>query len=183
MTALIGYADGKTTWIGGDSAAQNGGWARFSIRERKVWQSQDEDMVIGCCGRWRVTQLLQHGLVLPVPNPSATPLDYLVLQVIPAIQQLLKAHDETMKTEQSGTGILIGYRGVVYALDSAFCINAIEPQVVSDGAGGDVAKGAFQAFLDSGLDPEPAMLKALEIAGKFDLTVDAPYYVVKGGAA
>lgn len=181
MTAIVGYADGITAWIGGDSAAQNGGWTRFAIRERKVWRQQDVDMVIGCCGRWRVSQLLQTFLILPEQKGDESPIQYLVAQFVPAVQQVLRDHNELIKNDESGTGIIIAYKGVVYAMDSAFCVNAIEPQVVADGAGGDVAKGAFQAFLDTGMDIESAILKALAIAGDFDLTVAPPYYVLKAG--
>lgn len=175
MTAIIGFADGEHVWIGGDSGAVNGGWQRFTIRERKVWHCGD--MLIGCCGRWAVSQLLQS-LFLPPPHEDGlTDIKYLYGCFIPALKAFLEEYKTPMVNDETTTGLLIGYRGVIYHIDSYFNTNAIEPQVVSDGAGGDLAMGAFEACRMNALSVEGSMLKALEIAARHNLTVAPPFYV------
>lgn len=176
MTAILGYADGEHVWISGDSAAQNGGWSQFTIRERKVWRAGD--FIIGITGRLRIGQLMQALFVPPQHPGELKPADYFVISFIPTLRELLRQHDESMTSDASGTGLIIGYRGVVYHMDSAFNVNAIEPQIVADGAGGDVALGAFCAFRESGVEVESSMRRALEIAGQHDLTVAPPFYVL-----
>ena len=175
MTALLGYSDGVHIWVGADSAASDGGWSRFTIRERKVWRAGD--FLFACTGRMRIGQLLQSCFVPPEHHYQVAPIDYFVAQFIPALQALLKEHNETMTSDASNTGLIIGYCGTIYHLDSWFNINAVEPQIIGDGSGGDTARGAFQAFLDCGIEPREAMLKALQVAADYELTVAPPFYV------
>ena len=175
MTAILGYADGKNVWIAGDSGAMNGGWQRFTVRERKVWRSGE--MLIGCCGRWAVSQLLQSLFLPPEQKAGVTDIFYLYGWFIPALKAFLEEYKTPMANDETTTGLIIGYHGTLYHIDSYFNTNAIEPQLVADGAGGDLAKGAFEACRMNALSVEGSMLKALEIAGRHNLTVAPPYYV------
>lgn len=175
MTAILGYADGTHCWIAGDSAIQNASWERMTIQERKVFRRGD--LIIGVSGRWSVNQLLQTLFVPPDHAPVVLDWQYLAGDFVLAMQRLLNDHEVPMKTEASSTGIMVGYRGVIYQIDECFNVNVPMPQIRSDGSGGNTARGAFQAFLDCGLSVEPAMIKALEIASKYDLSVAPPFYV------
>lgn len=136
-------------------------------------------MIIGVSGRWRVAQLIQSGLIAPEHPESSSDIDYFVLCFIPALKALLKQHDEVMQNDVSSTGLTIGYRAALYSMDTAFNINALREQVSADGAGGDLALGAFLAFRNCGVEIEAAMGSALDIASQHNLTVDPPFYVEK----
>lgn len=62
MTCIVGIADGKKVWIGGDSQGTAG--HALTIRaDTKVFVK--DPMVFGFCGSYRMGQLLRHSLSLP----------------------------------------------------------------------------------------------------------------------
>lgn len=176
MTAILGYADGKHVWIGGDSSAQNGHWSRIAIRERKVFRIGE--MLVGGAGLMRPIQAIRTGLKLPEHAAEMPDLDYFITAFIPAMQQAL-ADGKASMDDQDGnsTSLMIGYHGVLYCMGSDFSIRAHEAQAYALGNGGDIAFGAFIAYHFAVETVEMAMDLALTVAANFDLTVAPPFYV------
>lgn len=180
MTAILGCSDGEVVWIGGDSAASNLDWALINICERKVFHV--DEMLIGVSGRNIVGQIIQWGLATllePRDPKQLRGIEYMNMSFIPALKKLLKQNDETMKNDHTGTGLTIGYRGRLYIMDSYFNVNAPRVQVSRDGAGGDLAFGAFLAYRQTGKSIPDAMMLGLAVAGAHNMTVDPPYYVLR----
>lgn len=182
MTCILGYADGKNVWIGGDSAAQNGSWDRQTFLESKVFRCGD--LLFGGSGSLRICQVIRELLILPV-NDGDNDQNYLIAIVIPEMINLLEKYQLKLNDKEEGsTAFLIGYRGKIYKMTSDWAVYAATDQICKVGNGGDTARGAFTALLDQGItidEIEKYMIEAMKIAGRFDLSVAPPYTVLKIG--
>ena len=60
MTCIVGYKDGNDVWIGGDSLGSNEWGQQIATAQPKVFTNGP--MLMGCCGSFRLAQLLQYGV-------------------------------------------------------------------------------------------------------------------------
>ena len=178
MTCIIGYATGKDVWIGGDSSAVRNGYIQGRA-DPKVFQNGP--FLIGFTWSFRMGQLLRYNFDPPIAKRQGDDFRFMVRSFIPAVKSCFAngGVQEVENSVESGGEFLVGYRGYLYTIQSDYQVELVLDCFNAVGSGLYVALGAMEA-LHGVLDPEAAILRSLEIAGKFCTTVCEPYYVLKG---
>lgn len=176
MTCIVGIADGKSVWIGGDSAGVTG----LNLRVRadaKVFVNGP--MVFGFTSSFRMGQLLHHSLVIPRQFEGHDD-QWLCSDFVNAVRACLKdgGFATTHDGAESGGEFLIGYRGHLYVVHSDYQISDPADQFAAVGCGDNYALGSL---LNSIGKPEQRIREALETAAHFSAGVSAPFVVLEGG--
>lgn len=137
MTCIVGFSNGKTVWIGSDSAGSTTDTIEIVRSPKKVFQVGE--MLIGYCGSIRMGQILQCHLdmaSLPVqPKKSKkypTDMDYLIKVFVEEVREKFKTFGFTStygedNNQEYGGFFLVGYRGRLYKVESDFHISRRSP--------------------------------------------------------
>ena len=177
MTAIAGFTNGTTVWIGGDAAGSNG----HDIECRsdpKVFKNGE--MVMGFTTSFRMGQILQYQLTPPTPYEGENGMTYMVKRFIPAVKQALRHHgfETCSEGRDRGGTFLVGYRGVLYEIQSDYQVaRCLEPYHAC-GSGHALIRGAFYALDGRKMTPEARITVALEAAEKFSAGVRAPFTII-----
>ncbi len=175
MTCVIGLVDrSKKIYIGVDSAAVSG-WTRRQTRLSKVFRRGA--FLLGYTTSFRMGQLLEHELDVPVHPAGQDDMSYLVTQFVEHVRLLLKSKGfaKIESNNESGGQFLLGYRGHLYSVDSDFQVGEMADGVDAIGSGCDIALGAMMA-LDR-LPPTRRIRRALEVAAHFNMGVLPPFHI------
>ena len=174
MTCIVGLAEGGLVYMGGDSA----GVSNLDIKvraDRKVFRNGPA--LFGFTSSFRMGQLLQHALTVPLRHPE-TPLDkFMVTEFVDAVRGCLKAGGfATVSNGVEAGGIfLVGIEGRLFKIDSDFQVGEhIEPYMAV-GSGEDYALGALAAT--EGQSPQTRIETALAAAEKFSAGVRGPMHI------
>ena len=177
MTCIIAVAENGKVYMGGDSRVSTGsGYTRVK-REKKVFRIGE--FLIGVSGSVRGDNLLKFSLDVS-KNTGEDDFKYMVTSVVPVLRELFKdaGHSEIdNNVEGVGNYLLIGYRGVIYNFSGDFQIDVYVEDFTAVGTGRPYALGAMEALSEKDILPELKIISALEIAGKYNAFVGAPYYV------
>jgi ATP-dependent protease HslVU (ClpYQ) peptidase subunit len=175
MTCIIALEHEGKVYMGGDSAAVSG-WDIQKTANHKVFSIGE--FLIGYTSSFRMGQLLQYHLDIP-ENNQGDDLQYLITKFIPAVRQCLKdgSYTKIENNQESAGFFLIGYHGRAYKVCSDFQVLRVMNGFLAIGIGEQYALGALAA-MDINQKPEQAIERALEIAGKFNIGVCEPYYVI-----
>lgn len=173
MTCIVALESNGKVYMGGDSAAV-GNYDLQTVVNPKVFVR--EDFIIGYTTSFRMGQLLQYDMEIPL-NEGEDDLKFLVSRVITAVRLCFKDGGYTTITNNNEVGgsFLLGYRGKLYSIASDFQVTRFSDGFAAVGCGESFALGAL-GVLDKS-KPEEAILKSLEISGKFSAGVRGPYYV------
>jgi len=176
MTCIVATVENGKVYMGGDSLVSSGGYSRIK-REKKVYRV--DEFLIGSAGSIRGSNLLRFSLNIP-KNTGKDNFKYMVTVVVPIIRDLFKDEGYS-KVDNNVEGInaqlLIGYRGVVYNLYGDFQVDIYAEDFTAVGSGKTYAVGAMEALNKTTLSPKEKIISALEIVGKYNTFVGAPYYV------
>lgn len=176
MTCIVAIAENGKVYMGGDSLVSSGGYKRIK-REKKVYKVGD--FIIGHSGGIRGSNLLKFSLEVP-KNNKKDDFEYMVAVVVPAIRELFKDGGYTSidnNVEGTDSYLLIGYRGVIYNFYGDFQIDVYLEKFTAMGSGKSYALGALEVLEDKKMSPERKVMRALQVAGKYNSFVGAPYYV------
>ena len=189
MTCIVAITDGGHVWMGGDSFAGDE-MHHQKIKEPKVFpifvdlagEEDDETMIIGGCGSFRMLQLLKYALEVPQYDPQIDLTHWFVEEFGEAVRQLFKdrgltqLHDET---EEAFYGtFLIGFCGGLYTLQEDFAVVGFAEMEHATGAGEEYALGSLHATRNTKKNERKRILCALEAATEFSPMVIPPYYFV-----
>lgn len=179
MTAIAGFTDGKTVWIGADSAGVDN---RLSIRTRtdsKVFRSGQ--MVMGFTSSFRMGQILQHHLNIRPPYEDEEDYNFMVRGFIPAVKKAFQDHGyETNHSGQDyGGTFLVGYRSKLYQIGTDYQVETIAHRYHACGSGEQVVLGAFHALDYYEMTPEERITTALEAAAEFNAGLRPPFTIIK----
>lgn len=181
MTCIVGFADGKRMILAGDSAGV-GGYDITIRNDPKVFivrQVKGPDVLIGFTSSFRMGQLL---MALQVPRDKVgDPLGFMIQQFVPAVRKLFADGGFLSKENgrEEGGKFLVGYRGKLFTIDGDFQVGEPADQYDSIGCGESFALGAMDIMLSQkGMDPEKALLAALQIAEKRSGGVRSPFRMV-----
>lgn len=174
MTCIVGFVEGNTIWIGGDSAGVGG--LSLTVRaDQKVFRN--DGMLFGFTTSFRMGQLLRYALKIPDHDPRVDIEQYMATCFIDAVRDCLKTHGCARKeseTEHGGT-FLVGYKSRLFAIyddyqieDSANGYNAV-------GCGGEIARGAL--FASSGISGRERAELALRAAEQHSAGVRGPFHI------
>lgn len=177
MTCIIGLEHEGKVYMGADSASCRD-WDIRTLSTHKVFIRKD--MIFGCTGSIRTQQIIQYNFIIP-PNPHHGingDKAYLFNDFIPAMRASLVEGGHTKienNREETESVFLLGWNGHIYVIHSNFAVEQIALSYMATGAGENYAMGALAAMKI--INPEKAIMKALEISGKFCNGVCPPYYV------
>ena len=174
MTCIVGIQVEGSVLMAADSAAVSG-WEGIATTTAKVFRVGD--MLIGYTTSFRMGQILQYHLSLPVDNGEDSPHAYLVRRFIPEIRSLFREHGymERENERESGGQFLVGYRGRLYTIDSDFQVNGNRLGYASIGVGSSYAMGAMYAT-QKWENPGERLQAALESAEAFCIAVKRPFF-------
>jgi|AGFT01.1.fsa_nt_gi hypothetical protein len=159
MTCIIAYTNGESSFIAGDKLGSNG-FTKSVMVEPKIFekkfikvledgvQREEHTLALGGTTSFRMLQLLDHKLELPVQEKGTTVTQYLVHQVIPEIRKLFKdewgSRDNTQ--DVGGGQFIILHDHVIYEVQEDFSVLQPKTQITSVGSGTYHAIAAMQAF-------------------------------------
>ena len=177
MTAIAGVVDQGKVWIGGDSA----GVGHLSIQVRtdpKVFKNGE--FVIGYTSSFRMGQILEHHLQIPVPLEGQGGMSYMLKSFIPAVKACLKDHgfQKTVYGEDSGGTFLAGYRGELYYIEDDYQVGRIKDSYYACGCGRDLVLGSLYTTKTMDMSPTQRIELALNAAAEFSAGVRGPFNIL-----
>jgi ATP-dependent protease HslVU (ClpYQ) peptidase subunit len=183
MTCIAGIAHDGLVTIGGDSAGSSG--HQLTVRaDRKVFTNGP--FLLGITSSYRMRDILRYRAELPVA-PAGADVDaldrFMATDFVDALRKAFKdggfAHRGT-DAEKGGT-FLVGYRGLLYEIQSDYQVARPLDPFAAVGSGDDVALGALYATEGSNLTPGERVELALRAAERFDSYVRGPFTIVELG--
>lgn len=184
MTCIVGIAQDKKVYMGGDSAGVDEAWNLTIRADKKVFTLGIEDeFVVGFTTSYRMGQLLKHQLLLP-DYTHLNDLDeeiehYMVSQFIEAIRFCFRNYGYLKKEneQESGGQFLVGFRGRLFQIDSDFQVGRPLNGYAAVGVGAKVALGALYASRRR--EPLTRINLALEAAAHFTIGIQQPFYIIE----
>lgn len=196
MTCIIAYTNGESSFIAGDKLGSNG-FTKSVMVEPKIFekkfikvlpdgvQREEQTIAMGGTTSFRMLQLLDHKLTLPVQEKDTTTIQYLVHQVIPEIRRLFKeewgSRDNTQ--EVGGGQFIILHNHVIYEVQEDFSVLQPKTNITSVGSGTYHAIASMQAFLIAEKDSKVQLIDRVpdvfEIVSANVTSVSAEYDIFK----
>jgi len=178
MTCIVGLVDGKSVWIGGDSAGVEG----LNLRVRKDVKvfSVDGRFLIGYTSSFRMGQLLRFGFHPPRQRTTDSDYEYMCTDFIDAVRKRLKAGGclKVKDGVEEGGCFLVGYNNRLYIVDSDLQVGECIDGFDSVGCGEQYALGSLFATKDSKkYSPKDRILLALRTAEYFSAGVRGPFTI------
>jgi hypothetical protein len=138
------------------------------------------NIIFGCVGSVRVSQVIMNDLVIPEQLPTTSDLSYLCIDLIAAIHGCL---DKTIvNTEEVGdSDILIGYKGKIYRLEGCTQLLEIVSNYDAIGCGSETAVGALYAiesYLKDDLTIKEKLELAIDSVSNFSVGLKKPYKIL-----
>jgi ATP-dependent protease HslVU (ClpYQ) peptidase subunit len=177
MTCIIGVKEKGKVYIGGDSAGVSG--IDICVRQ-DVKVFQNGPFLIGCCGSFRMIQLLQFDFKPPEHPVGHDDLRYMVTSVVPQIQYCFRDGGflEINNNVLTGGLFLIAYRNTLYTICSDFQVGCNKNQLDAIGCGAYYALGAMEA-LNKKYKAKERIKKSLQIATKYSGGVRPPFLILE----
>ncbi|MCK9569524.1 hypothetical protein M0R72_11340 [Candidatus Pacearchaeota archaeon] len=175
MTCIVGLKQGNTVFMGCDSAGVGG--LNLRVRaDRKVFQK--DGFIIGFTSSFRMGELLQHSIRIPVHHLETDIYAYMVTSFIDAVRECLKAGGYAAKDKEVETAgnFLVGYKGRLFNIGGDYQVGEALLPYDACGCGENYALGALYA--NNHLPPEERITQALMAAQEFSAGVRAPFYVL-----
>jgi ATP-dependent protease HslVU (ClpYQ) peptidase subunit len=178
MTCIVGFCEKGKVYLGGDSAA-TAGWQTKILADGKVFKRNQ--IVFGVSGLPRLLNLLRYQLVIPPRKEEQSDDEYINVTFLNALRQCAREAGFTTvnnNLESMGSAALIGYRGVLYNLESNFNICRIADNYDVIGSGAEIACGVLYALRNSKTKPKARINLALEAAEYHGVGVRRPFHIV-----
>jgi ATP-dependent protease HslVU (ClpYQ) peptidase subunit len=175
LTCIVGLVDRGTVYIGGDSAASSG--TSVCIREdKKVFQNGP--FIMGFTNSFRMGQLLHYKFIPPTQEVEDD-LEYMSTAFIDNVRNCFSMNGYSFdKTDDvDGGAFLVGYKGVLYVVDTDFQVGLPSTPYYAIGCGTDLALGSL--YSTGGKSAEIRIIIALKAASEFSSAVAPPFYCVK----
>ena len=175
MTCVVGLVDNGTVHMGVDSiGVTDDGSMYLILRDEKMFAVGP--FLFGCCGNFRMRDLLRYSLSVAEPPASMSDDEFIRTTFVNAVRDCLKAGGMAVvenNVEEGGT-FLVGYRGHLYLVEDSFQV--VEPAVGywAVGCGAEYALGALHA--SRRLAPRKRMREALEASERFSAKVRGPFH-------
>lgn len=176
MTAIAGFTDGNTVWIGGDSAGV-GGMSLTVRADQKVFTVGE--LLIGFTTSFRMGQLLRYGWAPPALNEGQGIDDFMVTSFIDSVRARFKAGGFAEKKDDAeiGGSFLVGFRGRLFHIESDYQVGEPAASYDACGCGDDICNGAFYALEGYLIHPDHRVLTALRAAETHSAGVRGPFVV------
>lgn len=174
MTCIVGFVEGDTVWMGGDSAGV-GGYSLTVRADGKVFRNGP--MLFGFTSSFRMGQLLRYALTVPDHDPRVDVDKYLATTFVDAVRECLKTHGFARKEHETETGgtFLVAYKGQLFCIEDDYQVGRPADGFYAVGCAHDVAKGAL--FASGHLTGRDRVAVALHAAERFSAGVRAPFHI------
>lgn len=174
MTCIVGFVEGNTVWMGGDSA----GVAGFDLTVRadqKVFRNGP--MIFGFTTSFRMGQLLRHALTIPDHDPRIEIEKWMSTVFVNAVRECLKTNGWASKVneQEQGGHFLVGYKGRLFKVESDYQVGIPLDGYDATGCGEMIARGAL--FATAHLRGHERIRVALSAAERCSAGVRAPFHV------
>jgi hypothetical protein len=180
MTCIVGFVDGDTVWMGGDSAGV-AGWDLTVRADAKVFRNGP--MLFGFTTSFRMGQLLRYALRVPDHDPRVDLDKYMATTFVDAVRQCLKDNGwaEREREQERGGTFLVGYCGQLFCVESDYQVARPMDGYDAVGCGDQAARGALYATRHlSGRERAELALRAAE---RHSAGVRAPFVIDALGPA
>ena len=178
MTCVVAIRHNGFIYLGGDSQGTSGHSSASRI-DPKVFRNGTS--LIGYTTSFRMGQLLEHGLKLPEPKPDQTIMNFMCIDFIDAVRNVLSDGGFEKKENEVRTGgnFIVAYGGEIFEVDSDYQVwRPIKPYLAI-GSGADIAIGALCAMENlKELSGKARVHTALSAAAEFNSTVSAPFQII-----
>lgn len=179
MTVIVGIESDGKVYMGGDSGSATIAMTNATSLS-KVFRLGN--MLIGYTTSFRMGQVLEHNVILPVHKKDDSDIKYLVSWFIPCIREcfanagyLGKEMDES---RDIGGQFLLGYRGKLYTVYSDFQVNRGTEGYGAVGSGVYFATGAMMTAISMGETRPKSILKyGMKAAAYYNPFVRKPFVI------
>lgn len=174
MTCIVGFVEGDTVWMGGDSAGVSG-WDLTVRADAKVFRNGP--MLFGFTSSFRMGQLLRYALRVPDHDPRIPDDKYMVTTFVDAVRECLKSHGwaERDKEQERGGTFLVAYKGKLYCIHGDYQVALPVDDFDAVGCGDSFARGAL--FATPHLTGRERVEVALRAAERCSAGVRGPFYI------
>jgi hypothetical protein len=173
VTCVAGIAEEGRVWIGADSAASDNVGCLALRAAPKVFRLGN--MVIGCSGSFRASQLIRYKLSVPEHKRGA--LDkWMATTFVEGLRKALMDGGHTVKKdneEMAELWMLVGVRGRLFQVEGDFQVGENVHGFDAVGSGAEAALGALFARRTGG--PRARIMSALKAASAFRVDVRPPF--------
>ncbi len=178
MTAIGGLVRGEKVYIGGDSA----GVQSYQItvrRDEKVFLNGD--ILVGCCGSFRMRDLLRHKFIAPARSIREDLDVYMRTTFVDAVMRCFQEGKfaEMDKEVQRGGSFLVGIEGRLYHIEDDFQIGEALAGYDAIGNADDVVLGSLFTTQRLDLPPQRCLELALEAAESHTTDVRRPFHIIE----
>ncbi|MEV2222645.1 hypothetical protein AB0E01_22535 [Nocardia vinacea] len=172
MTCIAALIADGVGYIAGDSLGSNDS-TQSVYRNRKVFRRGD--FLIGCAGSYRLTQILQYGLVVPARRSGRSLEDYLYVDFVDAVRAALD--DSGLSKVPSGCSFLIVAESRIFTFQADLSLLESEDPFEACGSGEDYARATMWTMLNHGIGgPEQILTEAIESASRYVPNVGGPVH-------
>jgi ATP-dependent protease HslVU (ClpYQ) peptidase subunit len=180
MTCIVGVERNGVVWMGGDSAGTSSNMNQRIRGDKKVFIKGE--FIFGFCGSFRMGQLLQYNLKLPVQASTQKDFEFLVNDFVKAVKVCVSEGKE--ETPGFEGAFLFGYRGKLYGVQGDYQVSKPELEFDATGSGADIAVGAMHASMKGWSSPKKRLTQALEASALNNAAVMPPFTIMslKNGA-
>lgn len=175
MTAIVGFVEKNSVWIGGDSAGVSG-YNLTSRADHKIFRNGD--FLFGFTSSFRMGQILRFSFSPPKPTAGQDVYQFMCTAFIDGVRNVLKAggYAEKEKERESGGDFLVGYRGRLFLVGSDYQVGESLDHYDACGCGAEVAKGAL--FATANVRPSDRRMKlVLEATERHNAGVRRPFVI------
>jgi hypothetical protein len=170
--------------MGGDSCASDK-YMGVSIAHPKVFMlgvpvdtQEDEPMLIGGCGAFRMMQLLEHALIVPPIGKKQSVMSWLTVEFADAVRQVFHAKGfgkgEDGQSKFNGS-FLVGFRGHIYHVEDTYQSICVPDNEMCAGTGAHFAFGSLHTTRNLGWSPCDRVMAALNAAADLNLQTAGPF--------
>jgi ATP-dependent protease HslVU (ClpYQ) peptidase subunit len=179
MTCIVGIVKDGKVWMGGDRLVSSGetkftGCPKVYILK---WDSKPE-FLIGDAGGHRASDIVQTMDI--IGSDLDDPYLNVVKVLIPSIRKALIENGAMGKFDDGtdqGNAMLVGHRGRLFRVCSAFSVAEPAEGYSAVGSASDIAFGAFSAMENMGMTwhPKNKLAVSLEAAERHSRAVSGPF--------
>lgn len=173
MTCIVGIAREGRVYMGGDTCGSGRSWQQ--VGNPKVFITGGK-FLIGCTTSFRMIDLLNYELTVPIQENDQTDDGYMRTTFIRAVRDCFKEHGWLEKSSDKNIGgnFLVGYNGKLYEVQDDFSVLNSPVEGMAVGSGEQSARGSLYTTR-ADWDAHKRVQQALEAAEAVAVGVKAPF--------
>lgn len=175
MTCIVGIVNNNKVYIGGDTLGSNG---HSKIERYDVKVFKKDNFIFGCCGSYRMGNLIRYKMKMPKIEKDIDVMEYMVVDFIDELRKTMR-EGGFLKTENGvdeGGFFLVGYKDRLFKVECDFQVAEVLCGYDSTGSGEDFALGSL--YSTQKLTPRKRIQIALEAASFHCVSVGGEFTII-----